>query len=768
MKFSQAKIALGAVALATMLAFGTTATAAPISKCNASKKKCIGKYIASVMGCHAKAESKSLMVDPTCLSKATAKITGAGKGCFDKADAKDDNCSQTGDANAQLAVANAFINDVVDDIDPNYPTPHTNKCDAAQKKCVGKKASALMGCKAKENKSGSADPACDAKAMNGFSNVDNKGCFDKAVIKDDGPCDGASAAAIEIKVDDWVDDAADAVDGPAVPTPTATSTPVGPTCGNSLNDPGEPCDASAPSAGWAQCGPDFTCTACNCACPNTVAFSGNATDPVSILDTGFSGISHRSPIVSNGDVTIDLNCGASSRPCGVCPVTGPVVNANAGAGKLDNQRCSNDPSLKCAADATCTAGVNKCSGGVNDGGACTVTACGAPGTCNAGTCVGGPNNGAGCCNGGFCRSGVPAPTCGFYFGTPLALAAGGVSTCVVNNFKQPITGTANVETGDASTTSFLTAKVYSGIAVDNPCPRCSDVGPFNDTVTTGTCDDGPHIGKSCDANGEIPSRPDFGRTSLDCPPNPAGIIATLTIDLSSKTGTVIKTLSAASPNCSDAPGNKCLCDTCNNVNAELCDDNSDCPNGPPASIGAICGGKRCLGGPNLGVACNNNSECPGVAQGCGRPGEPTKPSACSDNTSIHGFPNNHFDCSDQDLDGVGECEDGPNDGNCSLASGHAQRGCTGGSEVVDCGGPGTCISAPRKCFLTGGGAASNNPGSDTLIAVGMADTPMGDVSNPTLGAVFCVAPTTASAINKVAGLPGPSRITIKGTAVGHP
>ena len=45
---------------------------------------------------------------------------------------------------------------------------------------------------------------------------------------------------------------------------------------------------------------------------------------------------------------------------------------------------------------------------------------------------------------------------------------------------------------------------------------------------------------------------------------------------------------------------------------------------------------------------------------------------------------------------------------------------------------------------------------------------MNDVSNPTLGAVFCVGPTGAASVNNVAGLPGPARITIKGTAVGVP
>jgi hypothetical protein len=553
-----------------------------------------------------------------------------------------------------------------------------------------------------------------------------------------------------------------------IPTGTVTPTPAStPFCGDGIVNGTEQCDTAAPQPQCPNSGGALQSCAlgCICPCPGTVAFSGDAAAPESILDTGFTGIAHRAPIITNGDVTIDLNCSATSRPCGTCPVAGPIVNADAGNGKLDNHRCSSDPSLKCAADATCSAAANKCSGGTNDGATCAVTTCGAPGTCTAGTCVGGANAGQGCCNGGFCR---PTGTCGFYFGSALPLAAGGVSTCVVNQFNGAISGTANVESGDASTTAFLTARVYNGIAVDNPCPRCSDAGPINDTVTTGTCDGGPRQGFACDANGEVPNRSDFGRTSLDCPPNPAGIIATLPIDLSSKTSTVVKTLSAASPNCGNAAGNKCLCDTCNNAAAQVCDDNSDCPDPPGAVYGPICGGRRCVAGTNVGAACANNTECPGAATACGKVGEPTKPSGCSDNTTDFGFPNNHFDCAEGATPGVGECQAGPNDANCTVASGHAQRGCLGDDE---CGGAaGSCASAPRKCFLTGGGTftANGDRGSDTLTAIGMADPPLNDVSHPTLGAVFCVGPTGSSSINNVAGLPGPSRITIKGTATGLP
>ena len=107
-------------ALASVLAIGSTADAAPVSTCNAAKKKCIGKYVAAALGCHAKAESKGEAVSTDCLNKATAKITGGGKGCFDKNDAKVPNdCSQTGNADEQLAEADDLIAAVVSAVDPN-------------------------------------------------------------------------------------------------------------------------------------------------------------------------------------------------------------------------------------------------------------------------------------------------------------------------------------------------------------------------------------------------------------------------------------------------------------------------------------------------------------------------------------------------------------------------------------------------------------------------------------------------------------------------
>jgi hypothetical protein len=477
---------------------------------------------------------------------------------------------------------------------------------------------------------------------------------------------------------------------------------------------------------------------CTCACPAKITFAGDATDAASILDTGWTGIAHRAPIITNGDVTVAVSClgerpdcrgpslkclggtnngatctVASQCPGGVCvgqpcTLSGPIANGL--AGQLQNQRCTNDTSIKCTSNTLCTPG-----GG----------------------------------------------TCQFFFGSMLPLAAGGVTTCVVNQFNGPISGTADIPTGSATTIANLTSRVYNGLAIDNPCPRCVGDTTLNDGgITVGACDGGVRVGLACDGNGTVANRPDFGTTSLDCPLAAGGLIATLPIDLSSATNAVTKTVSATSPGCSGAPGERCLCSTCNNANAEPCQSNASCPD-PAGPIGPICGGNRCLGGTNAGAACTNVTECPGGGQ-CNKPGEPIKASACLDDTATPGV----LDCNDTaPVDGEGECGKGPVTNTCSVASGHGQRGCTNDG---DCGGgAGSCESTNRRCFLTGG-FTGNAIGTNTLIAVGMADVPVNDTSHPTLGAVFCVGPTGAAAVNNVAGLPGPGRVTIRGTAKGLP
>ena len=675
------------VVAGALVAFATAADAAPVSKCNAAKKKCIGKYVAAALGCHGKAESKGTAVDPGCVAKAVAKITGGGKGCFDKNDAKVPNdCGTTGDASQHLADADALILDVVTDVDPAYPAPTLTKCGAARKKCVGKKAAGLMGCSAKLNKDGVGDPACAPKIMDKFGGA--KGCDVSALAKGTDCLGSATTAALEAKVDAWA------------ATAQAIFDPSGGPCGNGVIDPGEFCDPAAPQRPEAACGTDFACnpTTCNCACPTTVHFLGDPTSPDTLLDVGWSGISHRTPVVSNGDVTVALSGCASERPCGVCAMNGPIPNV--GATELRSRRCTNDPSIRCANDTPCLGG-----GG----------------------------------------------TCQYFFGTTLPLAAGGVTTCALNQFVGPITGTVNVETGDAVTTVALQSRVYGGLAIDRPCPTCEGDATMNDDVQGGTCNGGARNGLACDANGTVPGRPDFGATSLDCLQISGALLAQLPIDLSSATGPVTKSLSVDSPNCgASAPGQKCLCQTCNNLAATPCMSNADC-----VAVGAtICGGNRCVGGANHGAPCAAASVCPmGL---CARPGEPTRPSACLDDSSTV----NVYDCDDPDGDEEGQCTNGPITQTCTAP--HAQRGCTTDADCT----PGTCEAANRGCFLTGGGALLQ--GTDTLVAPGEADVPVHDTASPTLGSVFCVGPTGSASINNVAGLPGPGRLTLNGTASARP
>ena len=57
------------------------------------------------------------------------------------------------------------------------------------------------------------------------------------------------------------------------------------------------------------------------------------------------------------------------------------------------------------------------------------------------------------------RAGATGP-CIFFFGSPLPLVAGGVSTCVVNEITGPVTGTINLDDGNSMTIVPLASKVH--------------------------------------------------------------------------------------------------------------------------------------------------------------------------------------------------------------------------------------------------------------------------------------------------------------------
>jgi hypothetical protein len=715
-----------------------------VNACLASQLKIVGKGAAAVAGCCAKAATKGVATDGTCLSAAADKVAAA----VAKLESKK-ICLVEGDGASLASAALAWADDV-DALVGHAP----GKCDGPKTKLVGKYVAALQGCHAKAaTKSGTVDGTCVSKAAAKLA-----GGITKAELRTDCSTTGqgsslASAAdAFATTQVCALDPASHACVPPTpiptstpIPTPTpmptatltahATSTPVPaltatptpfvtPGCGNGVPEPGETCES--------ECAADEACGDCACACPTRLVIAADPVAPGTMLEFGWTGWWHGMPLVTGGDLTVGLYCSAVSSPCGECVVSGPIPNDE--PGQLANRRCTNDSSQPCSADSDCAA--RTCLGGVQDGEPCANAA-----ECPSGTCP-------------------EAGTCAFNMGPPMPLSAGGASVCVVNQVAGAISGTLTLGSGAGALSMRLSADVYAESAIDHPCPRCSDTGPINDGVADGTCLGGARDGLACDANGSVPSHPDYGRTSLDCPPHPSTRIATLPIHLQNSTGTVTKTLTADHPRCrGDIPSSKCLCDTCNDRFAAPCSVNADCP--PSGGVPGICGGLRCIGGGNVGSPCTATSECPSGV--CGRPGAPARPDGCLED-SLSPPPPHSPDCADDDGDGLGACVLGPTVNECSAASGHPQRGCL---NDADCGGSaGSCESRRRPCFLTGGQPyppTGPYPGTGTLVAVGEESAPVAGVLQPTLASVSCIGPTNNAPVNHVVGLPGPARLAISGT-----
>ena len=226
--------ALSAVAFVAVVAFGA-GTASAQNKCLAGKTKCVNKKMSALLKCHNTAEKTGLPVDPACLAKATGKFDGGTKGpaaaCFAKLEAKNDGpCVTFGDLAAEESKVDAFVLDVVQELDPGYPAPILNTCSAGKKKCVLKKAAGKLKCDEKcqkdPTKCGAVLTDCLQKATDKFDGgtVPTKGCFEKleatpgCITVDD-------TAALEAKVDAFIADVRFELEHPATPTPMVTTTP---------------------------------------------------------------------------------------------------------------------------------------------------------------------------------------------------------------------------------------------------------------------------------------------------------------------------------------------------------------------------------------------------------------------------------------------------------------------------------------------------------------------------------------------------------------
>ena len=179
------------------------------------------------------------------------------------------------------------------------------------------------------------------------------------------------------------------------------------------------------------------------------------------------------------------------------------------------------------------------------------------------------------------------------FGAPLPLSAAGVSVCVVNSFREAVTGTADCDASCSEWSAKLRSRVFLVQDAGRPCPPCVGDPTPNDGVKGGTCRGGATPGASCDVGG-ISDRfedaagadPDSGKTSLDCLPTGRSV-GDLDVDLSPLgTGTISVTadvdcLSAAFP-----PGS-CYCP--GQVQPNACDPDGVCPASGVCELGPIDG-----------------------------------------------------------------------------------------------------------------------------------------------------------------------------------
>ena len=132
-------------------------------------------------------------------------------------------------------------------------------------------------------------------------------------------------------------------------------------------------------------------------------------------------------------------------------------------------------------------------------------------------CIGSINNGAPCSADTDCTAsatGSCALDANCFFGPPLPILNGGLSTCVVNVIQTDASGTVTPSTGDAVININLSSRTFLTGNSTAPCPQC----------VAGTCNAGPRVGLACTPVGSL-------LTTLDCPPNPGSFLGPLPVNL---------------------------------------------------------------------------------------------------------------------------------------------------------------------------------------------------------------------------------------------
>jgi len=490
----------------------------------------------------------------------------------------------------------------------------------------------------------------------------------------------------------------------------------------------------------------------DCMCPDEGGLPCTSAEiftlPGSDLDSGWTGIAHNSELIEGASITFR----------GV-------------------RRCSDDQSVcerdsDCEGAATCDLTCN-CNGGDTE---CEIT---------------GPTHGKNCVtNLAECETNADCPTavaCVHTFGPPLPLSSGGNPVCVLTLFDGAITGTADSATGEGVAAVNLRSRVFLGIGIDQPCPRCGEVGEDPEVGDQFTCDGGQFPGAPCIVEGV---NPNFGGTSRDCPPSLGASISGSGLAIRFSQVTTGLTTKTAQLPCSDGSflghptrnNAKCIDKTA--IGDPLCTSNADC--------------RRCTG--NITIACSDNGDCSGNGTCAEAPDQPVTCGYwchcgfCNNNPLLPCFENGDCpngqtcvagtgngtqqnspqkkpnDCiSDKFICGGADDEKCENtlQGTCELES---FRACTENSTCQN-QGAGDCVFDFRPCFeptITRQGSGSPlgsycRSGDDKSTCASNADCDPGvecvaDASRPTTVALFCVPATTSSTINSAGGITGPGAV----------
>ncbi len=131
-------------------------TGSASGKCDPTKIRCVGKYVAAIAGCASKGAGKTGTLDPACVGKAQTKLANDATGCLDKAAAHSD-CTHPGNQAAALrAAADAFAGGVLCGSDPGNPgcptpvptpsaTPACTTCGTTERVSLGPSAEEPTG-----------------------------------------------------------------------------------------------------------------------------------------------------------------------------------------------------------------------------------------------------------------------------------------------------------------------------------------------------------------------------------------------------------------------------------------------------------------------------------------------------------------------------------------------------------------------------------------------------------------------------------------------